>query len=529
MKLYALAIISALQLSAINAEKLNPRHIHLKRQHASAVGAPVATTTAPPLPPPSSPTPPVVSYPPSPPPPGPPPPPAPPPPGPPSAPSAPSAPTVSAPAGATTPPPSGSSTVVSGTTTTTSTQTGPPPLDTGTGVPPLANITSGMPTQAPLPLPTTYLPGAIPPIPGAPVLPGPLVLGSWPAQDKIPDTDSPEVQAWMKELDGFNIPDIPPTVDGSCVNDPAAAADAATRGWWTCGGYTRDTDIVACPTKLDWGVSFDDGPSFYSMKLLNYLDAKDITATFFVVGSRTIEFPSILIEEYMAGHEISVHTWSHHYLTTLTNEQIVAELGWTRKAIQNILGVTPVTMRPPFGDIDDRVRAISLAMGLIPIIWTQTPSGAKFDTNDWRVAGGTVPGNVSVATFQQILGNATMLDTGFIVLQHDLFEITVDLAVGYTFDTAENFQPKLTLKPIGECSGMPAGNLYRETNLNTSFPYHNVTTGGAVDVNGNGKSVVAATAGAGSGSDPSTGAGFITTIPVFSSITLAIAALSIVL
>jgi peptidoglycan/xylan/chitin deacetylase (PgdA/CDA1 family) len=35
-------------------------------------------------------------------------------------------------------------------------------------------------------------------------------------------------------------------------------------------------------------------------------------ATFFVVGSRVIERPDVLIEEYMAGHEISVHTWSHH-------------------------------------------------------------------------------------------------------------------------------------------------------------------------------------------------------------------------
>lgn len=45
--------------------------------------------------------------------------------------------------------------------------------------------------------------------------------------------------------------------------------------------------------------------------LLNYLGAKDILATFFVVGSRVIQYPLILVEEYMAGHEISVHTWSH--------------------------------------------------------------------------------------------------------------------------------------------------------------------------------------------------------------------------
>jgi hypothetical protein len=29
----------------------------------------------------------------------------------------------------------------------------------------------------------------------------------------------------------------------------------------------------------------------------------------------------------------------------------VAELGWTRKAIKSVIGVTPLTMRPPYGDI----------------------------------------------------------------------------------------------------------------------------------------------------------------------------------
>jgi peptidoglycan/xylan/chitin deacetylase (PgdA/CDA1 family) len=189
----------------------------------------------------------------------------------------------------------------------------------------------------------------------------------------------------MKELDGFNIPNFKPTVDGTCANDAAAAADAANRGWWTCGGYTRTTDITVCPDKLTWGVSFDDGPSPYTQTLLKFLSEKSLLATFFVVGSRVIERPTVLIEEYMTGHEISVHTWSHKPLTSLSNEQIVAELGWTRKAIKTVLGVTPTTMRPPYGDIDDRVRAISLAMGLVPIIWTRDASGVQYDTNDWKV------------------------------------------------------------------------------------------------------------------------------------------------
>jgi peptidoglycan/xylan/chitin deacetylase (PgdA/CDA1 family) len=87
--------------------------------------------------------------------------------------------------------------------------------------------------------------------------------------------------------------------------------------------------------------------------------------------------------EYMAGHQLSVHTWSHPYLTKLTNEQIVAELGWTKKVIHDVTGVTPNTFRPPYGDIDDRVRAIAAQMGLTPIIWsaiTANGTTTNFDT-----------------------------------------------------------------------------------------------------------------------------------------------------
>lgn len=60
----------------------------------------------------------------------------------------------------------------------------------------------------------------------------------------------------------------------------------------------------------------------------------------------------------------------------------MAELGWTRKSIKDVIGVTPLTFRPPYGDIDDRVRAIALAMGMRPALWTGSmenvaPGGAE--------------------------------------------------------------------------------------------------------------------------------------------------------
>ena len=94
------------------------------------------------------------------------------------------------------------------------------------------------------------------------------VQGTWPQMDVPPPTNSSQVAQWMLEIQGVDIPDIPTTKDGDCADDPELALQAEQNGWWTCGGWTRDTDIVACPDKMTWGVSFDDGPSPYSKSAL---------------------------------------------------------------------------------------------------------------------------------------------------------------------------------------------------------------------------------------------------------------------
>jgi len=45
-------------------------------------------------------------------------------------------------------------------------------------------------------------------------------------------------------------------------------------------------------------------------------------------------------------------------------------------------GVTPTCLKPPYGVIDDRIRAIAHALGLRVILW-------QSDSNDWQV--GTAP------------------------------------------------------------------------------------------------------------------------------------------
>ncbi|KIJ50832.1 carbohydrate esterase family 4 protein [Sphaerobolus stellatus SS14] len=278
-----------------------------------------------------------------------------------------------------------------------------------------------------------------------------------------------DVEEWLKELEGHNIPDIPPTVnDALCGSNAAAVADTS-RCWWTCGGCTRPTDIFTCPDKGTWGLTFDDGPSPNTPRLLEYLKDNNLKSTFAVVGGSNYFFPDILRTEYVSGHHIIVHTYRHPYMTTLTTPEVVAELGYTRKIIKDTIGVTPAYWRPPYGDVDDRIRAIAFAMGLETIIWTRNPSTLdQFDTNDWRIPAGQVTGPQAFQQFENILTNASLLNTGFIVLEHDLYQQTVDLAVGYTLPTALNHNPKFNIIPVIDCIKLDVKEAYIETMTNKS-------------------------------------------------------------
>lgn len=58
----------------------------------------------------------------------------------------------------------------------------------------------------------------------------------------------------------------------------------------------------------------------------------------------------------------SRQTWSHPPLTTLSNEQIVAELGWSKKVIKDTIGVTPNTFRPPCELLAPALRDASITL-----------------------------------------------------------------------------------------------------------------------------------------------------------------------
>ena len=55
-------------------------------------------------------------------------------------------------------------------------------------------------------------------------------------------------------------------------------------------------------------------------------------------------------------------------MTPLTNEGIIAQLGWSTQIIKAAINLMPLQFRSPYGDILNCVRTITKAMNFTPVM-----------------------------------------------------------------------------------------------------------------------------------------------------------------
>ena len=202
--------------------------------------------------------------------------------------------------------------------------------------------------------------------------------------------------------------------------------------WWTDKMCTTPkhpgllADVTACNEPYTWGYTFDDGPNCTHNALYDMWAANNQKASLMYIGSNVIDWPLEAQRGIVDGHHICVHTWSHRYMTALTTSQAFAELWYTMKAIKYVMGVTPTCWRPPYGDVDDRIRAIAQGLGLRTMMW-------NVDTNDWNIQPyGSVPTASMRATYSSIISMATMpaaATGGVIVLEHELEQSAMNMSI----------------------------------------------------------------------------------------------------
>lgn len=191
-------------------------------------------------------------------------------------------------------------------------------------------------------------------------------------------------------------------------------------------------------------ISFDDGPLPPAMKLHTFLRQQNQKVTHFYIGQNILQNSAVFLDAYnVSDDDIAVHTWTHPYMTTLSNEMVLGELGWTMQIIHDSTGGrVPRFWRPPYGDSDNRVRAIAREVfGMTTVIWND-------DTNDWAITAGTQ----TVAGATKILQKAYTgpKSPGLCILEHELSTQSVGVFIdNYGLIAQNGWTPKSIPDAVG--------------------------------------------------------------------------------
>ena len=131
-------------------------------------------------------------------------------------------------------------------------------------------------------------------------------------------------------------------------------------------------------------LTFDDGPTENTRRILDILDAHGVKGTFFVEGRKVApKFEQLLKEMDAQGHYIGLHSMSHDkeslYEVEGAHHNFLQEMLQLQGILHGIYGKKPRLYRPPFGS----------AGNFSPLhIQTMRDSGLKMwdwnlDPRDW--------------------------------------------------------------------------------------------------------------------------------------------------
>jgi peptidoglycan/xylan/chitin deacetylase (PgdA/CDA1 family) len=190
-----------------------------------------------------------------------------------------------------------------------------------------------------------------------------------------------------------------------------AAAAVLVVGGLTGHVRKAGADDVDCSQVKCVALTFDDGPSPFTDRLLQILADNDAKSTFFLIGNKVAANTAGAKRIADAGMEVANHTWEHPNMTTIPPELIGSQIAKANDAIASATGQRPKLLRTAGGLINDKVLAAAKQQGMADINWDVVPFDWINDSN-------------TAATAYML---KTQIKPGSVVLFHDTYSSTVDV------------------------------------------------------------------------------------------------------
>ena len=162
-------------------------------------------------------------------------------------------------------------------------------------------------------------------------------------------------------------------------------------------------------------LTFDDGPSANTQKIMDILAKYDAKATFFVTG-RNQDYNYLIKDAYQAGHTIALHTYSHEYSTVYASvDAYFDDLNKVGQMVKKEIGFVPHYIRFPGGSSNTISRRY--CQGIMSTL-TKKVIEKGYQYYDWNGDSTDASGNhVAVA---KLIRNGTLChDNNVMILCHD--------------------------------------------------------------------------------------------------------------
>lgn len=168
-------------------------------------------------------------------------------------------------------------------------------------------------------------------------------------------------------------------------------------------------------------LTFDDGPSQYTSRVLDILDEYNVKATFFVVNGK---YNSLMKEIVDRGHQIGLHCYKHVYSEVYaSDEAYFNDLQKISDVVKKQTGVETKIIRFPGGGSNTISKKYS--KGIMSRL-TKSVVENGYTYFDWNCSNGDADGADTVAKQLEFCSKFPRSAKNIVVLMHDNKKITME-------------------------------------------------------------------------------------------------------
>ncbi len=172
-------------------------------------------------------------------------------------------------------------------------------------------------------------------------------------------------------------------------------------------------------------LTFDDGPSEGTPRILEVLAQYGVPATFFQCGANVERLPGIARAVHAAGHAIGNHSHTHPLFCFRSPDFMEQEMRRAQETIEKHTGARPEWFRAPFGVRWPGLERAQRRLNLTGVMWTVIGY-------DWNRRADDVVGRV-----------VSRVSNGAIVCLHDGRELRATPDIEVTVEAVRRLVPLL--------------------------------------------------------------------------------------